>query len=277
MKVLVVGDSMLDVYQIFDVIGMSREAPVMILSALGVEEFYYGGAANSAANCAALGAETTLLARVGDDEAAENFKAIVKPPNLNIIYLQSCVHTIEKRRYVNSRDEHIVRIDTEKNQQPIESMDLTMLFDYDVLFVSDYGKHSFSGTIIQSMIDFAKANGKFIIINGKPKNCKYYKHASVLQFNAQEAADTLMTPEEMMIDLSLDNLIITCGKDGIDWYTNDFKMNIPAIDVKVADVIGAGDTVAATIAVNGTINLNVLERASANAALVVSKHRTVTP
>lgn len=277
MNVLVVGDSMLDVYQVFDVVGMSREAPVMVLSSTGIEEFYYGGAANSAANCAALGANTTLLARIGDDRAAENFKSIPRPDNLDIHYLQSCIHTIEKRRYINNRDEHIIRIDTERNQHTLETLDLTLLFDYDVLFVSDYGKGSFSGVLLQSMINCAKVNGKFVIVNGKPKNCKYYRNASVLQFNAQEATDTLMSPQEMLLELNLDNLIVTCGEHGIEWYTAEKSINIPALNVKVADVIGAGDTVAATIATNGAVNQEVLTKAVQNAAMVVSKHRTVTP
>ncbi len=144
-KILVVGDVMLDRYWFGDVHRISPEAPVPVLKVDRVEE-RPGGAANVARNIAALGARSTLLSVVGDDEAGSCLeKLLAQHSNLTaLLHRDSSISTIIKLRAI-ARHQQLLRIDFET--PPSHEVLHAALEDFraqlsgaDVVILSDYGK-----------------------------------------------------------------------------------------------------------------------------------------
>ena len=110
---LVVGDVMLDRYWYGDASRISPEAPVPVLL-FREEEYRLGGAANVAANCAALGARTRLLSVVGRDEAGKRLEKLLKAKRVVAsLHRDARVHTTQKLRVI-ARRQQLLRIDMEK-------------------------------------------------------------------------------------------------------------------------------------------------------------------
>src|SRR5215207_6593268 len=111
-RVLVVGDVMLDRYWYGDASRISPEAPVPVLL-FREEEYRLGGAANVAANCAALGAPTRLLSVVGRDDAGRRLEKLLKKENVETsLHRDARVHTTQKLRVIGRRQQ-LLRIDME--------------------------------------------------------------------------------------------------------------------------------------------------------------------
>ena len=111
-RVLVVGDVMLDRYWYGDASRISPEAPVPVLL-FREEEYRLGGAANVAANCAALGAQTTLLSVVGKDDAGARLARMLKGEKVEArLHRDGRVHTTQKLRVIGRRQQ-LLRIDME--------------------------------------------------------------------------------------------------------------------------------------------------------------------
>ena len=72
-RIVVVGDAMLDIYLAGDAERISPEAPVPVVTVRG-RRYALGGAANVAANVAALGAESRLVAVIGDDARGDSLR-----------------------------------------------------------------------------------------------------------------------------------------------------------------------------------------------------------
>src|SRR5437868_10759653 len=112
-RVLVVGDVMLDRYWYGDASRISPEAPVPVLL-FRDEEFRLGGAANVAANCAALGAQTRLLSVVGKDDAGSRLIRLLKSRKVQPdLQRDARVQTTQKLRIIGRRQQ-LLRIDREK-------------------------------------------------------------------------------------------------------------------------------------------------------------------
>src|SRR3989454_2707775 len=95
-KVVVVGDAMLDVYLVGEVDRVSPEAPVPVVT-VHASRHGLGGAANVAANVAALGADCRLVAVVGNDRSEEHTSELQSPCNL------VCRLLLEKKKKINQR------------------------------------------------------------------------------------------------------------------------------------------------------------------------------
>jgi len=153
LKALVVGDVMLDRYWFGSVDRISPEAPVPVL-AVKSEEVRVGGAANVAHNLLALGAQSTLLSVVGDDEAGREIKRIIDAYGANTV----------------------LKIDIEDYQSSVE--------DCDVVVLSDYGKGGLRH--VARMIAIAKELDKPVIIDPKGSDYSRYRGATLITPNMKE-------------------------------------------------------------------------------------------
>jgi len=258
--VLVVGDVMLDRYWYGDASRISPEAPVPVLLFTG-EEVRLGGAANVAANCAALGAKTRLLSVVGRDEAGQRLEKLLKAKRVAAsLHRDARVHTTQKLRVI-ARRQQLLRIDMER--APSTEVLASKLADFraalgdcDVVLLSDYGKGGLEH--IGVMIREARKAGKRVLVDPKGDDYARYKGATVLTPNLAELRvvvgswknekDLADRAQALREKLKLDALLLTRGEDGMVLFSKKV-FRVSAEKREVSDVTGAGDTVIATLAV----------------------------
>jgi rfaE bifunctional protein kinase chain/domain len=259
-RILVVGDVMLDRYWFGDVSRISPEAPVPIVR-IERREARLGGAANVARNAAALGAHAGLLGVVGADEAGAEVELLLKGGGIHS-YLKrdDAISTIIKLRVIG-RQQQMVRIDFEEAPTDTVLRDKLVQFkallaDYDVIVMSDYAKGSLVN--VADMIASARAAGKVVMVDPKGDDFSRYAGATVLTPNKSEMkrivgswnSEEQLTAkaQQLRADLKLDALLLTRSEEGMTLYTENDQFHMPAQAREVFDVSGAGDTVIATMA-----------------------------
>ena len=141
-KVLVVGDFMIDHYIIGESNRMSPEAPVPVI--VPKEEYSTpGGAGNVAMNLSFMGSQVTCLGAIGNDIFGEKLIKIFNESNISskhIEIIKNYSTTIKQRIYCNGIQ--VARVDKEEplNWNPNQSESLLDYSDYDVIILSDYDK-----------------------------------------------------------------------------------------------------------------------------------------
>ena len=267
-KVLVVGDVMLDRYWWGNVSRISPEAPVPVVN-LKKTSLVAGGAANVAANIKGLGAETILVGAIGFDEEADLFSKVLKELNLTSEYLLQIENrpTTIKTRVV-AHNQHVVRIDQENSKWlEAEQVDkitqniFNIISDIDVIVVSDYAKGVLTDELLMRLITKASELNKPVIVDPKGKQYQKYKGATLITPNQLEAAQATeieigtedsvkRAGDQLLSDYDFNSVLITRGEDGMTLFQKDAETrNFQASARKVYDVTGAGDTVIATLAV----------------------------
>ena len=253
---------MLDRYWYGDASRISPEAPVPVLLFKG-EEFRLGGAANVAANCAALGAATRLLSVVGNDQAGSMLIKILKKKSVKAdLQRDPRLQTTEKLRIIGRRQQ-LLRIDREKApSSEVLASKLgafkDALRECDVLLLSDYGKGGLEH--IATMIRDARRAGKAVLVDPKGDDYSRYKGATMITPNLDELRgvvgrwrdekDLAARAQALREKLGLQGLLLTRGADGMALYRKNRKtFQVKAERREVSDVTGAGDTVIATLAV----------------------------
>lgn len=279
-RVLVVGDIMIDRFCWGSVQRISPEAPVPVVR-LDKTSLVAGGAANVAANIAGLGAEAILVGVTGDDKEAELFPELLAVSGVSERFLHKVADrpTTVKTRVI-AHSQQIVRIDQETNSE-LGFDETEMLWEKirgpietaDIIVVSDYAKGVVTADLLTRLITTAKEQGKSIIIDPKGKNYDKYKGATLLTPNKREAAEACNIEEDspeviqkagqrLLKELELDSILITKGEEGMSlFHQNGDVFELPALARDVFDVTGAGDTVIATLAVALGVGANLRQAA----------------
>ena len=290
-RLLVVGDVMLDRYWFGDVARISPEAPVPVVR-IERREARLGGAANVARNAAALGTHCGLLGVVGADEAGQEVESLLQESSIHS-YLKRdpAISTIIKLRVIG-RQQQMVRIDFEDS--PTETIlrdKLTqykaLLPDYDVIVLSDYNKGSLVN--VAEMVALARAAGKVVMVDPKGDDFTPYTGATMLTPNKAELRRVVgnwKTEEQLTekaqrlrTELGLQALLLTRSEEGMSLYTEDEVVHVQADAREVYDVYGAGDTVIATMAAMlgaGSSLPEALATANRAGGIVVGKLGTAT-
>ena len=263
-RIVVVGDAMLDVYLVGDADRVSPEAPVPVVT-VHASRHALGGAANVAANVAAIGAECRLVAVVGADARGESVKAELEDDKLGTQYLvtDTTRPTTSKTRVV-ARGQQMLRID-EEIEHPISARIMEQLGtaleramrDADALLIEDYNKGTLVPQVIERGLSIAKKRGVPVVVDPKFKNFFAYRGATIFKPNRREleqamgAALDLAHPDALpdaLAKLAVDNLLLTLGAEGMMLITKDGEVvRVPSMAREVFDVSGAGDTVTAWV------------------------------
>jgi D-glycero-beta-D-manno-heptose-7-phosphate kinase len=260
-RLLVVGDVMLDRYWFGEVNRISPEAPVPVVRVARSEE-RLGGAANVARNAAALGAQTSLLSVVGDDDAGRSLARLLREGEIETgLHVDRDIDTTVKLRVIG-RQQQLLRIDFETT--PSHEILQAKLAEFekrvaesDVVILSDYGKGGL--THIAEMIRLARAAGKPVLVDPKGDDYAKYAGASVITPNRSELREVVgrwssedelfAKSEKLRAELGLAALLVTRSEEGMTLFAADERHHQPAQAREVFDVSGAGDTVIATLAV----------------------------
>jgi rfaE bifunctional protein kinase chain/domain len=290
-RVLVVGDVMLDRYWFGEVNRISPEAPVPVVHVQRTEE-RPGGAANVARNAVALGAQSTLLSVVGDDEPAAALERLLRAEGVDArLRRDDGLSTTIKLRVIG-RQQQLLRIDFE-NQPTHEVLRdklaefKALLPDYDVVVLSDYGKGGLAH--VAEMIQVARAAGKPVLVDPKGEDYGKYRGASLLTPNRAELrqvvgkwrddADLAQRALALRAELQLEALLVTRSEEGMTLFGEGGVVHEGTRAQEVFDVSGAGDTVIATLAVmlaSGADLATAMRLSNHAAGIVVGKLGTAT-
>jgi rfaE bifunctional protein kinase chain/domain len=281
-RVLVIGDVMLDRYWWGTVDRISPEAPVPIVR-LGETTLAAGGAANVAANIAGLGAEPLLLGISGDDADADLLSDALSSAEISADYLirSNRRPTTLKTRIV-AHGQHVVRIDQETNS-PIdedledrvkESAAELIEAGLDSIVVSDYAKGMLSTSVLSTIFDAASRAGTRVFVDPKGHDYLKYRGASVITPNRLEAATACgldpgspdlvsLAGTRLMDEIRGEAVLITEGEHGMTLFCDSrTPVHFDSSAREVFDVTGAGDTVIATFATAAGSGSDLLEAAN---------------
>ena len=261
-RVMVVGDLILDRYWYGATRRISPEAPVPVVLVESVEE-RVGGAANVAANAAALDAQVVLVGITGEDAAGERLAELCRAAAVEPVFAARAGHeTVVKLRVV-SQHQQLVRLDFER-LAPADLGDQVValvaqhIARCEVVVISDYAKGA--TTRVQDVIATARAAGKQVIVDPKGTDFSRYTGASLVTPNLQEFeavvgvcsddAELVSKAVALCARYGFEALLVTRGEAGMSLVRpGQAALHLDARSRDVFDVTGAGDTVCAVTAV----------------------------
>lgn len=298
-SVLIVGDVMVDRFIVGRVTRISPEAPVPVVQ-FQTEQLRLGGAGNVAHNIVALGGQPSLVGVVGADAAAARLRELLAATGLDADGLieDPARPTTEKVRVVTERNQQVARVDYESDRDVTGEAEQAILARIHrhgagarALLVSDYLK----GTVTRSVMDALPMLGdggrrRPLIIDPKIPHLTLYAGSALVTPNhheAETATHRLVRTDEEARDAGRDfrsrvgceAVLITRGEHGMWLSSDNAEGSIPSDAREVSDVTGAGDTVAATLALAIAVGATLTEAAAlANlaAGIVVGKFGPAT-
>ncbi len=264
LRILVVGDMILDHYIWGLVERISPEAPVPVVDVKG-ENYSLGGVANVAANIVVLGANVTIAGIVGDDYHGNLLLSILKNDGIDTSgILKGNRPTTVKTRVV-AHNQQVVRFDREErkkiNDRILKKLQEFMLSNresWDGIIVSDYKK----GVVTQGFMNFLRREFRgrecFVAVDPKIGHFHLYKGVSIVTPNLKEASEgsgieirderTLSKAGGSLLKrLGCEAVLITRGEEGMSLFEDSSVTHIPTVAKSVYDVTGAGDTVIAAL------------------------------
>src|SRR5215475_1499298 len=296
--VLCVGDLMIDEFVYGEVSRISPEAPAPVIAAQR-SEINIGGAGNVARNVASLGGRCIFTGLIGEDEVGVRLAVTLQQePGIESVLVHDPARpTTRKVRFVSEHfSTHMLRADWELAQpatgeieQKLIDAVLPNIARADIVLLSDYAKGVLTARVIRNVIDVAKRLGKRVIADPKSANLAIYRGASLLTPNRKEFAEATRSradtdasiaeaARDAMYLADCEAMLVTQGEHGMTLVTRDEKsIHVPALPVKVRDVSGAGDTVAAALALSLAAGADweaALRVANAAAAVAVGKKGT---
>lgn len=294
MRVLVVGDLMMDHYIWGSCERISPEAPVQVV-ATQKQSKRLGGAGNVVANLIDLGANVSVASVLGDDAVGDEIESM-----LNNLGADTSLLLREKGRIsgiksrVMASHQQVVRIDSESvadisNASEFCEAVAKSIDKFDIVLLSDYAKGVLSKPVCTGVIALAKKAGKMVLVDPKGKDYSKYRGATLLTPNRKEASEAsgIKITDEASLksaitwlkdEINLKYGLITLSEEGIA-LLDDKPHIFPAIAKEVFDVTGAGDTVLATLGymlASGADIKEAVRVANLAAAVVVAKVGSAT-
>ncbi|MBM3771420.1 MAG: D-glycero-beta-D-manno-heptose-7-phosphate kinase [Acidimicrobiia bacterium] len=296
-RVLVIGDVMLDRFIVGRVTRISPEAPVPVVQ-FRSEFTRLGGAANVAHNLAALGAEVTLVGVVGSDAAAERLTRQLLESGVSAAELVTDPSrpTTEKVRIVTDHNQQVARVDYEQDAEVSGDVERELQQRIAragslaaVVLVSDYLKGAVTDRVMETARTRKDARAA-LIVDPKIPHLDRYAGATLITPNHHEAEAATLRQIRSHDDARdaaaafrtrtrCEAVLITRGEHGMWLSTPDSEGAIAAVAREVSDVTGAGDTVAATLALALAAGASLAEAAilaNQAAGIVVGKFGPAT-
>ena len=257
-KILVVGEAILDRYQEGVASRISREAPVPVITATN-STARCGGAANVAANIAALESEVTLVAVRGTDFPGTELQTLCEEQNITTDFIVSADYKTAVKTRVLASGQQLLRFDDCLEQadfaDEITAKIKSLINKFDVIVISDYGLGLFQE--LSQIIKIAHEAKVPIVVDPRSADWSKYQGVQLITPNKQEfdevAVGEFNSDEEkashLMNEFNLNAILLTAGSQGMTLFQNNqASQNFPTRTIDVYDVTGAGDTVVAICA-----------------------------
>ncbi|WP_337043957.1 bifunctional heptose 7-phosphate kinase/heptose 1-phosphate adenyltransferase [Emticicia sp. 17c] len=269
LRILIVGDVMIDSYIFGKVERISPEAPIPVVN-VKRKEIRLGGAGNVAMNIRSLGATPVLCSVVGADAEAQELLNLLTSnhlPTEGIIQSPNRVTTVKQRILAGSQ--HVVRIDSEmdtlineEERAQLIARAQALIPTCDVVIFEDYDKGVLDGESIRQIVAFAKEHQIPTIVDPKKRNFTNYQGTDLFKPNLKELkeglkidfnADKLDEVKEVVANakkaLGVNGIFLTLSERGVFIDYQNEVHHIPAHLRSITDVSGAGDTVVSIAAI----------------------------
>lgn len=307
LKILCIGDIMLDKFMYGEVERISPEAPVPIFK-ITKEKTMLGGIGNVIANLSSLKIKTMYIGATGKDESSAIIENYLKDTGCEYSLIQPENYPTTTKIRMIANNNHLIRADKEtelkldKNQiNKFKSFIEKALPKCHIVLVSDYKKGLLTKETTQIIIELCKQYGKKVLIDPKERDFSKYAGADIVKPNLKEfelvsgKKFDISKPDfkqriaeeayKVMENQNIDNLLITLSKDGMIFVSSDKTKevwHIPAEAKEVFDVSGAGDTSLAVLGASiaaGVYISDAMKLANLASGIVVGKLGTacVTP
>lgn len=299
MRLLVIGDLMLDEFIWGKVSRISPEAPVPVVQVTG-ESYYPGGAGNVARNAAEFTTHTMLMGIAGDDEAGRRLLRILASAGIETagIQISSARPTAVKTRVI-ARNQQVVRVDRER-PGPATEEETAAAREYfdraiaqcDAIVIADYAKGFLSQALADHVVESAREHGKVLTVDPHPHTPVVWRGATAIKPNRIEAFLAAGLPysdedeplreagHRLREKWNAESLLITQGEQGMLLFERGAQPHhIPARAKDVFDVSGAGDTAITVLTLAlaaGASPREAAEMANCASGIVVGKLGTAT-
>ncbi len=302
-KILVVGDIIADVYIEGTISRISREAPVLIVEQQE-QHLVLGGAANAAHNLAELGGQVYLAGIVGTDPIGEELHTLLERKQIDheLVFSSRQLPTCTKTRILAAAEhavrQQMLRVDRmPQGELEAEGWDFlreslrSIVKQVDGIHISDYGLPMLSNGLRDELMNLARREHKLILVDSRYQLSKFIG-ATIVTPNLEEASHFVGYPIrnrveleqagwEMMAALQCQAVLITRGPEGMSLFTEEHIVHhLPVYNkAEVADVSGAGDTVASMMILalaSGIDGALAAKLANVAAGVVVRKVGTAT-
>jgi D-glycero-beta-D-manno-heptose-7-phosphate kinase len=263
LKVLIIGDVMIDSYIWGSVERISPEAPVPIIN-IRKRDYRLGGAANVALNILSMGAKPVLCALAGQDLNGNRLLTLMQDHGMTqdgIVISPSRPTTVKAR--VIAAHQHVIRIDDESDEQanPSEENNLMsriekLLPGCNVVIFEDYDKGVITDRIIDETVKLAVKLGVPTVVDPKKRSFLKYNGVTLFKPNLKELREGLKIEIEsgdkasiqravqlVKERLNVEGVMLTLSEHGMYIDYQNQKVSLPAHKREIADVSGAGDTV----------------------------------
>lgn len=267
-RILVIGDLMLDRYIWGQVHRISPEAPVPVVH-ITRESVSAGGAGNVATNVHALGGQVVACGVIGKDQDGRHLLRELTARGVGVagVVTDGTVMTISKTRII-AHNQQVVRLDREPQETldgqargKVRAFVQKHLADFDVVVVSDYGKGVVDAELLALLAGLRKRHRFVYLIDPKRRNFAHYRGASLVKPNKEEAGlaagidirdeSALLHAGARLLELwQAEAVLVSRGEEGMSLFKGAGQVqHFPTTAREVFDVTGAGDTVLATCAV----------------------------
>ncbi|MBN1688206.1 MAG: D-glycero-beta-D-manno-heptose-7-phosphate kinase [Candidatus Omnitrophica bacterium] len=294
-RVLVVGDFILDQFIWGSVDRISPEAPVPVVH-VQRESYMPGGSLNVGNNIRALHGIVYPCGVVGRDREGRMLVRLIRREKIEttgIVYATDRPTCVKTR--VIAHSQQVVRFDREKThdlapelKRKIFQFVQKSISSVDVVLIEDYGKGVIQPRLLKQIIDLSQKHRKPVLVDPKEKHFSYYAGATVITPNRKEAFQAYSNDrgedknisvedvgKDLMKRLNLKAVLITLGEDGMALFEKGKSMvTIPTAAREVYDVSGAGDTVIAVLSMAMAAGASMKEAsiiANLAAGIVVGK------
>jgi len=266
-RVLVIGDLMLDRYIWGQVDRISPEAPVPVVRVTR-ESLHAGGAGNVAANIRSLGGSVMSCGVIGNDQAGLRLRQELNAIGASTIGVLTNrgMATTSKTRII-AHSQQVVRLDREQNdildnraRARLRRFVQQQVRECDVVVVSDYGKGVIDADLLGQLAELREQQRFVYVIDPKRQNYAYYRGATLVKPNKEEAGQAagveirsetnLRQAGTHLLDLwRAEAVLVSRGEEGMSLFKRgDSVQHFPTTAREIFDVTGAGDTVLATCA-----------------------------
>jgi rfaE bifunctional protein kinase chain/domain len=296
LRILVLGDFMLDHFVMGRVDRISPEAPVPIVD-VDTEQFHLGGAGNVVMNGKTLGAQMIPMGVIGNDWAGERIRELFLEEQLSSDGLLTSDRPTTLKTRILAHQQQVVRVDREQRtpisdelQNQLADQFLEIVDSVDGVIISDYSKGTLTPSLLAKILPEARKRDKLVCLDPKTRHFSSYTPVTVITPNQNEASsllgysivseqDLMEAAQRILKMIDCTALLITRGDKGMALFTDGELKLVPTKAREVYDVTGAGDTVVTAVCLAlaaGAEMIEAVELANIAAGIVVGKVGTAT-